>query len=84
MDSAVFIFDSNDEVSSLEYWVVLLVVRCCCGEGLLMLLSIEIVLLLSSCDDVERESWDSEDVWESNFDSVTLSFLLLIGTVSNF
>ena len=80
----MFIFDSNDEVSSLEYWVVLLVVRFCCGEGLLMLLSIEIVVLLSSCDDVERESWDSEDVWESNFDSVTLSFLLLIGTVSNF
>ena len=49
-----------------------------------MLLSIEIVLLLSSCDDIERESWDSEDVWKSNFDSVTLSFLLLIGTVSNF
>ena len=57
MDSAVFIFESNDEVSSLEYWVVLLVVRCCCGDGLLMQLSLEIVLLLSSCDDGERESW---------------------------
>ena len=70
----MFIFDSNDEVSSLEYWVVLLVVRCCCGDGLLMQLSIEIVLLLSSCDDGERESWDI----------VTLSFLLFIGTISNF
>ena len=38
MDSAVFIFESNDEVSSSEYWVVILVVRCCCGDGLVMLL----------------------------------------------
>ena len=38
-----------------------------------MLLSIEIVLLLSSCDGGEKGSWDI----------VTLSFLLFIGTISN-
>ena len=55
MDSVVFIFESNDEVSSSEYWAVILVVRCCCGDGLVIQLSIEIILLLSSCGDGERE-----------------------------
>ena len=33
LDGAVCMFDSNDELSSLEYWFVLLVVRCCCNQN---------------------------------------------------
>ena len=32
LDGDVCICDSSDELSSLEYWFVLLVVRCCCGD----------------------------------------------------
>ena len=62
MDSSVFSFESNDEVSSLESWVGSLFVRCC-GEECLMQFFIEMILLLSSCDDGDMESWDSGSVW---------------------
>ena len=47
----MFMFDSNDELSSLESWVGRLFVRCC-GEECVMQSFIEMMLLLSSCNDL--------------------------------